>query len=157
MIDTSKMSEAHVQAIAAEQAMQTVRELRWFGWMFAAVMVYGHKHPTGLAGASFFDLPMAHIGYAGSLIASGRAMVRDMENAVARHGVPTDDAEGTNFHRVGGSPVEETAVLAHMRDVTDEVLEAIGQREGELGALALACRAEQRRRKVARVTGAPAW
>lgn len=155
MIDFSAMSEAHVQAIAVEQAMHTVRQLRWFGWMFAAVLVYGHKSPRGIAGASFFDWPISQLAYAGPLVAAGRAMVRDMERAACRHGVSTEDASGANFHMIGGSPVEETRLLAHMRDVADDVLEAVGKREADLGALALACQAEQRRRKVARVTGAP--
>jgi hypothetical protein len=157
MIDFSEMSEAHVKACAAEQAMLTVRQLRQFGWMFAAVLVYARKHPRGLAGASFFDWPLVHIGYAGPLVAAAQALVRDMEQGAARHGVSTEDASGTNFHMIGGSPVEETKLLAHMRDVADDVLEAVGKREADLGALALACQAEQRRRKVARVTGAPTW
>lgn len=151
------MSEDHVKACAAEQAMLTVRQLRQFGWMFAAVLVYARKAPRGIAGASFFDWPLVHIGYAGPLVAAARALVRDMEQGAARHGAPSDDATGTNFHTTTGSPIEETNILARMRDVTDEVLDAVGKREPELGALALACQAEQRRRKVARLTGAPAW
>jgi hypothetical protein len=157
VIDFSEMSEARVKACAAEQAMLTVRQLRQFGWMFAAVLVYGRKAPRGIAGASFFDWPLVHIGYAAPLVAAAQALVRDMEQGAARHGAQTEDASGTNFHTIAGSPIEETTLLAHMRGVTDDVLEAVGKREPELGSLALACQAEQRRRKVARVTGSPAW
>jgi hypothetical protein len=156
MIDTSGMSEAHVQAMAAEQAKLAVRQLRWFGWTFAAVVVYGPKAEGGVAGASYFDVPMSH-AYAYPLLAGHvRTLARDLDRAAELQGVKSDPTGDAGYvHTLGGSLVEARVVFAHMRRVDEAVLESVGQREGEFGELALACRAEQERRRVARATGAP--
>lgn len=154
MIDTREMSEAHVQAIAAEQCMLTVRQLRWFGWTFAAVVVYAPKAGGGIAGASFFDVPMSH-AYAYPLLAGHvQTMADDMSAAGELHGVAPDPGDGYT-RRLGGSLVEARVVFEHMRNVDPAVLESVGEREAEFGELALACRAEQERRRVSRATGVP--
>ncbi len=154
-IDFGKMSEQHVQAVAAEQAMHTVRQLRWFGWTFAAVVVYAPKAGGGIAGASFFDVPMSH-AYAYPLLAGHvRTLASDMDRAAELQGVAPEVTGEGYTHTLGGSLVEARAVFAHMRLVDEGLLDSVANRLAEFGELALACRAEQERRRVARATGVP--
>jgi hypothetical protein len=155
MIDTSILSEQHVQAIATQQCLYTVRELRWHGWAFAAVSVWGKKAEGGLAGASFFDMPRDYCYAAETLSGSIRGMANQIDESAALVG-PAAPAGESYAHTLAGSLVDARAVLGHMRDVDDAVLADFEKREAEFGALSRACRAERLRRVHSRAAGAPA-